>query len=184
MSGVGNASGQTARLPIAEWVSRPEALHAALMVGIDAGVRFRSGKRLFAASLVALRPTIHGHDGGERRSNEIDASCCGVPRLSLLRVFEMGMIEQRDNAVRVRVRVQPRASRTEVVGEHDGALKVRVAAPPVDGAANDELVRFIARRVGVARSRIRIVSGDVGRSKVVEIEGVDVHSVRGALLDR
>jgi hypothetical protein len=96
----------------------------------------------------------------------------------------MGMIEQRGNAVRVRVRVQPRASRTEVVGEHDGALKVRVAAPPVDGAANDELVRFIARRVGVARSRIRIVSGDVGRSKVVEIEGVDVHSVRGALLDR
>ena len=94
------------------------------------------------------------------------------------------MIEQRGNAVRVRVRVQPRASRTEVAGEHDGALKVRVAAPPVDGAANDELVRFIARRVGVARSRIRIVSGDAGRSKVVEIEGVDVHSVRGALLDR
>jgi hypothetical protein len=96
----------------------------------------------------------------------------------------MGMIEQRGNAVRVRVRVQPRASRTEVAGEHDGALKVRVAAPPVDGAANDELVRFIARRVGVARSRIRIVSGDAGRSKVVEIEGVDVHSVRGALLGR
>jgi uncharacterized protein (TIGR00251 family) len=94
------------------------------------------------------------------------------------------MIEQRDNAVRVRVRVQPRASRTEVAGEHDGALKVRVAAPPVDGAANDELVRFIAKRVGVAPSRIRIVSGDAVRSKVVEIEGVDVHSVRGALLDR
>ena len=96
----------------------------------------------------------------------------------------MGMIEQRDNTVRVRVRVQPRASRTEVAGEHDGALKVRVAAPPVDGAANDELVRFIARRVGVARSCVRIVSGEAGRSKVVEIEGVDVHSVRVALLDR
>jgi uncharacterized protein (TIGR00251 family) len=94
------------------------------------------------------------------------------------------MIEQRDNTVRVRVRVQPRASRTEVAGEHDGALKVRVAAPPVDGAANAELVRFIARRVGVAPSRIRIVSGDAGRSKVLEIEGVDVQSVRGALLGR
>jgi hypothetical protein len=94
------------------------------------------------------------------------------------------MIEQRNNAVRVRVRVQPRASRTEVAGEHDGSLKVRVAASPVDGAANDELVRFIARRVGVAPSRIRIVRGEASRSKVVEIEGVDVDSVRGALLDR
>jgi hypothetical protein len=94
------------------------------------------------------------------------------------------MIEQRDNAVRVRVRVQPRASRTEVAGEHDGALRVRVAAPPVDGAANAELVRFIARRVGVAPSRIRLVSGEAGRLKVVEIEGIDAHSVRGALLDR
>lgn len=94
------------------------------------------------------------------------------------------MIEQRANAVRVRIRVQPRASRTEVAGEYDGALKVRVAALPVDGAANDELVRFIARRVGVAQSRVRIVSGDAGRSKVVEIEGVDVQAVRGALLDR
>ena len=94
------------------------------------------------------------------------------------------MIEQRANAVRVRIRVQPRASRTEVAGEYDGALKVRVAALPVDGAANDELIRFIARRVGVAQSRVRIVSGDAGRSKVVEIEGVDVQAVRGALLDR
>lgn len=94
------------------------------------------------------------------------------------------MIEQRGSAVRLRVRVQPRASRTEVSGEYEGALKVRVAAPPVDGAANGELVRFIARRLGVAQSRIRIVSGDGGRSKVLEIEGVDVHSVRGALLDR
>ena len=94
------------------------------------------------------------------------------------------MIEQRGSTVRVRVRVQPRASRTEVAGEYDGALKVRVAAPPVDGAANDELVRFIARRVGVAQSRIRIVSGDAGRSKILEIEGADVTSVRRALLDR
>ena len=94
------------------------------------------------------------------------------------------MIEQRDKAVRVRIRVQPRATRTEVAGEYDGALKVRVAAPPVDGAANDELVRFIARQVGVAQSRVRIVSGDAGRSKVLEIEGVDVQSVRGALLGR
>lgn len=94
------------------------------------------------------------------------------------------MIEQRNESVRVRIRVQPRASRTEIVGEHDGALKVRVAAPPVDGAANDELVRFIARRMGVAQSRVRVTTGEAGRSKVIEIDGVDVRTVRMALLDR
>jgi uncharacterized protein (TIGR00251 family) len=94
------------------------------------------------------------------------------------------VFEQRNESVRVRIRVQPRASRTEIVGEHDGALKVRVAAPPVDGAANEELVRFIAKRMGVAQSRVRVTTGETGRSKVIEIDGVDVHSVRMALLDR
>jgi uncharacterized protein (TIGR00251 family) len=94
------------------------------------------------------------------------------------------VFEQRNESVRVRIRVQPRASRTEIVGEHDGALKVRVAAPPVDGAANEELVRFIAKRMGVAQSRVRVTTGETGRSKVIEIDGVDVHSVRTALLDR
>jgi uncharacterized protein (TIGR00251 family) len=93
------------------------------------------------------------------------------------------MIEQRGGSVRIRIRAQPRASRTEIVGEHGGALKVRVAAPPVDGAANDELVRHIAKRVGVAPSRVRVLSGDTGRSKVVEIEGVDATAVRKALLE-
>jgi uncharacterized protein (TIGR00251 family) len=94
------------------------------------------------------------------------------------------VFEQRNESVRVRIRVQPRASRTEIAGEHDGALKVRVAAPPVDGAANEELVRFIAKRMGVAQSRVRVTTGETGRSKVIEIDGVDVHSVRMALLDR
>lgn len=93
-----------------------------------------------------------------------------------------GMIEQQGECVRVRVHAQPRASRTEIVGEHDGALKVRVAAPPVDGAANTELVRFIAKRLGIARSLVHVVSGEAGRSKVVEIEGADTEHVRRALL--
>ena len=92
------------------------------------------------------------------------------------------MIEQRGSAVRVRIYAQPRASRSEVVGEHGDMLKVRVAAPPVDGAANAELVRFLAKRVGVAPSLVTVVGGDTGRSKVIEIEGVDVDIVRRALL--
>ncbi|MGH7573735.1 MAG: DUF167 domain-containing protein [Longimicrobiales bacterium] len=82
--------------------------------------------------------------------------------------------------VRLRVRVQPRASRTELAGEHDGALKVRLAASPVGGDANRELVRFVAKTLGVAPSRVRLVSGATSRSKTLEITGVDAEAVRVA----
>jgi len=82
-------------------------------------------------------------------------------------------IEERGGAVRIPVRAQPRASRSEIAGEHDGALRVRLAAPPVEGAANDELVRLLARVLGVPRSAVRIVAGERGRTKIVEVEGVD-----------
>ena len=84
--------------------------------------------------------------------------------------------------VRFGVHVQPRASRTELAGVHGTALKVRLHAPPVDGAANEELVKFRAKSLGVARRAVRIVSGQTSRSKVVEIEGVSVVSVQ-ALAD-
>jgi uncharacterized protein (TIGR00251 family) len=92
----------------------------------------------------------------------------------------MDIVEERANAVRLRVRVQPRASRTEVAGEHGGALKVRIASPPVEGEANRELIRFIAKRVGVAASRVTLVSGETGRNKVIEIAGIDGARVRAA----
>jgi len=66
----------------------------------------------------------------------------------------------------------PRASRSEVVGEHNGALRVRIAAPPVDGAANEELVRVLAKKFGVARSAVSIVGGQSARTKQVRVEGV------------
>jgi uncharacterized protein (TIGR00251 family) len=68
--------------------------------------------------------------------------------------------------------VQPRASRTELAGQHGDALKVRVAAPPVDGAANDALVRFLADVLGVARSAVSIEAGGTGRAKIVRVAGV------------
>jgi uncharacterized protein (TIGR00251 family) len=71
------------------------------------------------------------------------------------------------------VQVQPRASRTEVVGRHGDAIKIRVAAPPVDGAANAELVRFLARRLGVPRGQVRLAAGTAGRRKRFEIDGLD-----------
>ena len=81
-------------------------------------------------------------------------------------------------AVRFGVRVQPRSSRTEVAGVHAGALKVRLHAPPVDGAANEALVAFLAEALGVPRRQVRIVAGASSRAKVVEVEGVDVARVR------
>ena len=68
--------------------------------------------------------------------------------------------------------VQPRAKRTELAGRHGDAIKVRLAAPPVDGAANDELVRFLAERLGVRRGAVRIAAGAASRRKTVEIDGL------------
>jgi len=73
---------------------------------------------------------------------------------------------------RVTVKVHPRAKRTGVTGRFGDAWKLDLAAPPVDGKANEECVRWFAERTGVARSQVRIVTGATGRTKVVEVEGV------------
>jgi uncharacterized protein (TIGR00251 family) len=85
---------------------------------------------------------------------------------------------------RIRVRAQPRASRSEVAGEHGEALRVRIAAPPVDGAANEELIRFLAERLGIARRRVTLVGGATGREKLVAIEGVEAEEARRRLAPR
>ncbi len=79
---------------------------------------------------------------------------------------------------RIAVRVQPRASRTEIAGAYGDAVKIRVAAPPVDGAANAELVAFLAKRLGVPKSNVQIVKGERGRDKLIEIDGVSDEDAR------
>ena len=79
------------------------------------------------------------------------------------------------------VRVIPRARKTESAGERDGAFLIRLAAPPVDGAANDALVAFLAETLGIPRRAIRIVSGERSRHKRVAIEGVGADDVRARL---
>ena len=79
------------------------------------------------------------------------------------------------------VHVQPKASTTECVGIHGDALKIRVAAPPVDGAANDELTRFLARQLSVPITSVRIHSGASGRHKRVLIIGVTAQLVLARL---
>lgn len=84
--------------------------------------------------------------------------------------------------IRIRVHVQPRASRSEVVGTHGVALKVRLLAPPVDGAANDALASLLSERLGVPRRAVRIVSGATSRAKTVEIDGTTEAAVRALVV--
>lgn len=82
-----------------------------------------------------------------------------------------------EGALTFDVRVVPRASKTSAAGEHDGALRVRVAAPPVDGAANAELVRFIARALGVPARDVEIVGGHASKSKRVRVAGASAETL-------
>jgi hypothetical protein len=80
--------------------------------------------------------------------------------------------------VRLRVHVQPRASRAKVQGVHDGALKVAITAPPVDGEANAALIKLLAKHFGVARSTVSLVAGERSRNKTVELRGITVADLR------
>lgn len=68
------------------------------------------------------------------------------------------------------VRVQPRASRDEIVGPHGDSLKVRITAPPVDGKANAHLIKYLAKAFGVARSCVELIAGETGREKRLRIK--------------
>jgi len=76
------------------------------------------------------------------------------------------------------VRVIPRARKTEIGGERDGAVLIRLAAPPVDGAANDALIDFLRRTLSIPRRNIRIVSGEKSRRKRIAIDGATLASIR------
>jgi hypothetical protein len=86
-----------------------------------------------------------------------------------------------DAGLTLRVRVQPRASKDALGGERDGALVVRLTAPPVEGAANEALARFLGRSLGVAPSAVRVLSGASGRNKVVSVAGLDAATARERL---
>lgn len=78
--------------------------------------------------------------------------------------------------------VQPRASRTRAVGEHDGRLKLQLAAPPVDGEANEALIEFLARALGVRKADVTIQRGETGRRKTVRVAGASAGQATLALL--
>ena len=89
----------------------------------------------------------------------------------------MGFLMEADGGVTLSVRVVPRASRNQIVGVESGALKIKLTAPPVKGAANEALVQFMAEWLGVRRSAVSIRSGDKARHKRVHVAGVSREQV-------
>ena len=89
----------------------------------------------------------------------------------------------KEGGVTFAVRVQPRAPKSGVAGELDGALKVRLAAPPVGGQANEELIRLLAKIFDAPRQRIAILSGQTSKNKVVSVTGVSVDEAERVLAE-
>jgi uncharacterized protein (TIGR00251 family) len=87
----------------------------------------------------------------------------------------------KDDSVSFAVRAVPRASRSGVAGEQDGALKVRLAAPPVDGEANAELIRVLADFFNVSCAKVSVIAGHSSKNKIIRIHGISIEACEKAL---
>ena len=85
---------------------------------------------------------------------------------------------EQNGAIVFTVRVVPRASKSEIVGALDGALKIRLAAPPVEGAANEELIKTLAKYFDVSKSAVEIASGATAKTKQIRIAGANAEKLR------
>jgi uncharacterized protein (TIGR00251 family) len=81
------------------------------------------------------------------------------------------MIKETPEGVLLKLKVLPRSSRCEIIGPHGDALKIKVAAPPLEGRANDEIIEFLAHTLGIKKSQVVIVAGHASRQKTVAIAG-------------
>lgn len=81
-------------------------------------------------------------------------------------------IQEGKNSLILEVKVLPRASRNQIVGEHEGALKVKLTSPPVDGEANQSLLEFLARQLQISKKNLRILKGESARQKLLEVIGL------------
>jgi len=98
-----------------------------------------------------------------------------------IRVTSDNPVTEIPGGVRVQLLIQPRGSKNEVVGIHEGRVKVKLTAPPVEGAANKALVAYISAVIGVPKRQICLTKGEVSRRKTVEISGVTIEEVETAL---
>ncbi len=91
-------------------------------------------------------------------------------------------LRETNEGVTLRVRVQPRASRDALGGERQGALLVRVTAPPVEGRANESMARLLGAALGVPPSAVQVLRGASGRDKLVAVAGIDATTARARLV--
>lgn len=87
----------------------------------------------------------------------------------------------KEDAVRFEVHVRPRANKSEFTGVREGRLDVSLAAPPVDGAANDELIATVAKTLGIPKRQVALIRGETGRNKLLEVRGVPEGQIRALL---
>lgn len=85
----------------------------------------------------------------------------------------MVKFSKKEGEIIFNVRVVPNSSKSEIIGEFDSALKIKIAAPPVDGAANAELIKVLAKKLGVAKSAIEIIGGQSSKNKQVKIYNIE-----------
>ena len=86
------------------------------------------------------------------------------------------LIRRTPDGLQIRLHVQPRAKRCEISGVHNGALKIKATAPPVDDAANRAVIEYLADRLGIPRSRLSILSGARSRNKILDIKGMSLEN--------
>jgi uncharacterized protein (TIGR00251 family) len=82
------------------------------------------------------------------------------------------VIEEIKGGVRLHLFIQPKSSKNQIVGPHNGMLKIKITAPPVDGEANAELIEYLSKFFKVPKRNITLVKGDTGRQKTVDVEGI------------
>ncbi|MDB4933387.1 MAG: hypothetical protein JWP87_359 [Labilithrix sp.] len=88
---------------------------------------------------------------------------------------------EKDGAVRFEVHAKPRAKKSKIVGERGDALEIALAAPPVDGAANEELIRYVSTVLAVPKRDVELVRGDTSREKLLAVRGLPVAEVEARL---
>ncbi len=91
------------------------------------------------------------------------------------------MIKKTSEGVIISLYIQPNASKTEIIGEHNGSLKLKIKAPPVDGKANEEVLRFLSKALQVSKSQLELLKGDKSREKKVLVRNADPDFVQKAL---
>lgn len=94
------------------------------------------------------------------------------------------MIQNYENGVKIKIKVQPRSSDCKIIGIHNGALKVKLRSPPLDGRANEELIELLARQIGISKSRISLIAGDKSKNKIVFVEGLTKEQANTVLIKR